>query len=75
MLEGVGPARQREDRRVGVASGQGGEEGHSPLHSVVAYQALREVLGESILFHVSKIVSGQKNIYLSTGGLRPKWRV
>ena len=34
-----------------------------------------EKLGESILFHASKIVSGQKNIYLSTGGLRPKWRV
>ena len=34
-----------------------------------------EKLGESILFHVSKIVCGQKNIYLSAGGLRPKWRV
>ena len=43
MLEGVGHDRQREDRRVGAASGQGGEKGHSPLHSVVAYQALREV--------------------------------
>ena len=75
MLEGVGHDRQREDRRVGAASGQGGEKGHSPLHSVVAYQALREVRWINILFHVSKIVWGQRNIYLSTGGLRPKWRV
>ena len=43
MLEGVGHVGQREDRRVGAASGQGGEKEHSPLHSVVAYQALREV--------------------------------
>ena len=43
MLEGVGHAGQREDRRVGAASGQGGEEEQSPLHTVVAYQALREV--------------------------------
>ena len=34
-----------------------------------------EKLGESILFNVSKIVCGQKNFYLSTAGLRPKWRV
>ena len=43
MLEGVGHDRQREDRRVGAASGQGGEKEHSPWHSVVAYQALRKV--------------------------------
>ena len=76
MLEGVGHDRQREDRRVGAASGQGGEEGHSPLHTVGAYQALREVINvNQFFFNVSKIVCGQKNIYLSTGGLRPKWRV
>ena len=64
LLEGVGHDRQREDHRVGAASGQGGEEGHSPLHSVVAYQALREVRWINIVPCVQNCVRSEEYLPL-----------